>query len=198
MDDRIVEVGRSVGRVWLQIVDFIASFGGGLKWPDLIRRISSGSCYIRWEKMRYGRLIGRTTVVAIILVVTSDAASREEPKTFPGASVVLPAVLPILGTIIPSLLPGVGPPVPGALPGVSVSHSTSIATSVHNRPIAISHSGSVSTNGNTDAGSAASAGSTHHGSVAAESSSRTTNRKTGFAKSPPLSKRWSKFFKKLG
>uniref|UniRef100_A0A182RWJ0 Uncharacterized protein n=1 Tax=Anopheles funestus TaxID=62324 RepID=A0A182RWJ0_ANOFN len=143
--------------------------------------------------MRYSRLIG------CMLVVTCVAASRsEEPKTFPGASLVLPAVLPILGTIIPSLIPGVGSPGTGgvALPGVSVSHSTSIATSVHNRPIAISHSGSVSTHGNTDAGSAASAGLTH-GSVTAESSSG-TNRKTGFAKAPLLSKRWSKFFKKLG
>uniref|UniRef100_A0A182W7D1 Uncharacterized protein n=1 Tax=Anopheles minimus TaxID=112268 RepID=A0A182W7D1_9DIPT len=144
--------------------------------------------------MRFGRLM-----CCVLVVITSVAASHEEPKTFPGASLVLPAVLPILGTIIPSLIPGVSPPGTGgglALPGVSVSHSTSIATSVHNRPIAISHSGSVSTNGNTDAGSAASAASTH-GSVTAESSSG-TNRKTGLPKAPLLSKRWRKFFKKLG
>uniref|UniRef100_A0A182UJU6 Uncharacterized protein n=1 Tax=Anopheles melas TaxID=34690 RepID=A0A182UJU6_9DIPT len=144
--------------------------------------------------MRFRRLI--SGVVLLLGVTARVAGSREEPKTFPGASLVLPAVLPILGTIIPTLIPGIQGP-PGALPGVSVSHSTSIATSVHNRPIAISHSGSVSTNGNTDAGSGASAGSSHHGSVTAESAS-SARRKTGFAKAPQLSKRWSKFFKKLG
>ncbi|XP_053665813.1 uncharacterized protein LOC128714957 [Anopheles marshallii] len=185
MDDRLlfVRIDAYLGRVWLQIVDFITSFGGDLKCRQ---------CIIR-DNMRYERLIG------CVLVVTGVAASREEPKTFPGASLVLPAVLPILGTIIPSLIPGAVPPGTGggvALPGVSVSHSTSIATSVHNRPIAISHSGSVSTNGNTDAGSAAAAGSTH-GSVTAESSSG-TSRKTGNAKTLLLSRRWSKFFKKLG
>uniref|UniRef100_A0A182NTP3 Uncharacterized protein n=1 Tax=Anopheles dirus TaxID=7168 RepID=A0A182NTP3_9DIPT len=141
--------------------------------------------------MRFGRLIG-----AVLVVVACVAASHgDEPKTFPGASLVLPAVLPIIGTIIPSLLPGLGPPGAGGaggagLPGVSVSHSTSIATSVHNRPIAISHSGSVSTSGNTDAGSAASAGSTH-GSVTAESSS-SARRKPGSSARPVLSKRWHK------
>ncbi|XP_058122711.1 collagen alpha-2(I) chain-like [Anopheles ziemanni] len=146
-------------------------------------------------------------VISIVLLVGTalpivGASGNQGAKTFPGASLVLPAVLPIVGTIIPALLPGLGPPGigggPGSvgLPGVSVSHSTSIATSVHNRPIAISHSGSVSTIGNTDAGSAASVGS-HHGSVSAQSSAQ-TSRKSHSANGPLLSKRWRKLFKKLG
>ncbi|XP_053673841.1 uncharacterized protein LOC128724103 [Anopheles nili] len=139
--------------------------------------------------MRLGRIIGW-----IVAVFAGTVASREEAKTFPGASILLPAVLPIIGTIIPSLIPGSGGPpgVSGGLPGVSISHSTSIATSVHNRPIAVSHSGSVSTTGNTDAGSAASAGS-----VSAQSSSGTSRKASSF-KAPLLSKPWRKFFKQLG
>ncbi|XP_050082328.1 uncharacterized protein LOC126569348 [Anopheles aquasalis] len=143
--------------------------------------------------MKLERLMWLIWVPAVALVCS--LASGEEAKTFPGASIVLPAVLPILGTIIPALLPGA--PLPG-LPGVSVSHATSIATSVHMKPIAISHSGSVSTSSNTNAGATASIGGA---SLTAQSSSGTASKGTPHRAGPPaplLSKRWRKFFQKLG
>ncbi|XP_049534418.1 uncharacterized protein LOC125950459 [Anopheles darlingi] len=143
--------------------------------------------------MHLGRLMGLIWIPAVTLV--SSLARGEEAKTFPGASLVLPAVLPILGTIIPALLPGA--PSPG-LPGVSVSHATSIATSVHMKPIAISHSGSVSTIGNTNAGATASIGGA---SLTAQSSSGTASKATAHRAGPSaplISKRWRKFFQKLG
>ncbi|XP_052866385.1 uncharacterized protein LOC128272591 [Anopheles cruzii] len=136
----------------------------------------------------------RAVVFCIALGTLGSLAYGEEAKTFPGASVILPAVLPIIGTIIPALLPG-GPP-PPSLPGVSVSHATSVATSGSNGPIAISHSGSVSTSGNTNAGATATTGS----SLSAQSSSGTSKKSVTTSPIPGIlmSRRWRKFFQNLG
>ncbi|XP_035783325.1 uncharacterized protein LOC118461736 [Anopheles albimanus] len=145
--------------------------------------------------MQLGRLMGLIWIPAGVALVSS-LAGAEEAKTFPGASIVLPAVLPILGTIIPALLPGA--PSPG-LPGVSVSHATSIVTSVHMKPIAISHSGSVSTSSATNAGATASiGGSTLTAQSSSGTASKVTPHRTGPSAPPLLSKRWRKFFQKLG
>ncbi|XP_058063077.1 uncharacterized protein LOC131212983 [Anopheles bellator] len=136
----------------------------------------------------------RPALFWIALAALGSLACGEEAKTFPGASVIIPAVLPIIGTIIPALLPG-GPP-PPSLPGVSVSHATSVATSVSNQPITISHSGSVSTSGNTNAGATATTGS----GLSAQSSSGTSKKSATTSTIPGIlmSRRWRKFFQNLG
>ncbi|XP_053692070.1 rho GTPase-activating protein gacR-like [Sabethes cyaneus] len=121
----------------------------------------------------------------------------EDTKTFPGAEIIIPA---IIGQVLPAIIGGIiggggGGGAPGggaslpALPPVSVSHTTSVATSVANKPIAVSHSGSLSTSSNTNAGSHATAG---QGSIVTAASSSGTNPLNS------LSVQWRKFYKNLG
>ncbi|XP_058445638.1 uncharacterized protein LOC131426897 isoform X1 [Malaya genurostris] len=132
-------------------------------------------------------------LIAILLVALVVTAYAEETKTFPGAEIIVPALIgQVLPIIIGGIIGGGGGPKPPALPPVSVSHTTSLATSVANRPIAVSfnsHSGSLSTNLNTNAGSHATAGT---GSMVAASSA------TGTSPLQSLSKRWQKLFNNLG
>ncbi|XP_019543382.2 uncharacterized protein LOC109414091 isoform X1 [Aedes albopictus] len=124
----------------------------------------------------------------------------EETKTFPGAEIIIPAVIgQVAPAVIGAIISGIGgiaggggggllPPVP-PVPPISVSHTTAVATSIANKPIAVSHSGSLSTNSHTNAGSqATTAGS---GSLVAISSTAVTNPLRN------LSKRWQKFFKNI-
>ncbi|XP_055644030.1 uncharacterized protein LOC129780108 [Toxorhynchites rutilus septentrionalis] len=110
----------------------------------------------------------------------------EQTKTFPGAETVIPAVI---GQVLPGIIGVITGGGGGSIiPPVSISHSTSVATSVANKPIAVSHSGSISTSANTSAGSHASVG---HGSTVSASSS------TGTSAFRSLSSRWRKFFKNI-
>nr|XP_029708832.1 uncharacterized protein LOC109420596 isoform X2 [Aedes albopictus] len=121
----------------------------------------------------------------------------EETKTFPGAEIIIPAVIgQVAPAVIGAIISGIGgiaggggggllPPVP-PVPPISVSHTTAVATSIANKPIAVS--GSLSTASHTNAGSQATAGS---GSLVAISSTAVTNPLRN------LSKRWQKFFKNI-
>ncbi|XP_055540056.1 probable serine/threonine-protein kinase DDB_G0272282 isoform X2 [Wyeomyia smithii] len=119
----------------------------------------------------------------------------EDTKTFPGAEIIIPAIIgQVLPVIIGGIIGGGGGPTGGgganlpALPPVSISHTTSVATSVANKPIAVSHSGSLSTSSNTNAGSQAIAG---QGSMVSATSGSGTNPIN------TLSVQWRKFFKNI-
>ncbi|XP_055645395.1 uncharacterized protein LOC129782200 isoform X2 [Toxorhynchites rutilus septentrionalis] len=108
----------------------------------------------------------------------------KQTKTFPGAETVIPA---FIGQVLPGIIGVITGGGGGSIiPPVSISHSTSVATSVANKPIAVS--GSISTSANTSAGSHASVG---HGSTVSVSSS------TGTSAFRSLSSRWRKFFKNI-
>ncbi|XP_021702274.1 hormone receptor 4-like [Aedes aegypti] len=140
-----------------------------------------------------------TTCIALVLCFRD--ISTEDTKTFPGAEIIIPAVIgQVAPAIIGAIISGIGgigggagggvlPPVP-PVPPVSVSHTTAVATSIANKPIAVSHSGSISTTSTTNAGSQATVGS---GSLVSSSSSS-----TGTNTFQIISKRWQKFFRNIG
>ncbi|XP_065077589.1 uncharacterized protein LOC135700860 [Ochlerotatus camptorhynchus] len=137
--------------------------------------------------------IARLTTV-FGLVLCGQQILAEETKTFPGAEIIIPAVIAqVAPAIIGAIIGGIGggggilPP----LPPISAFHTTAVATSIANKPIAVSfnsHSGSISTSSSTNAGSHASVGP---GSLVSSASSAGTNTIQN------LSKRWQKFFNNL-
>ncbi|XP_058814343.1 uncharacterized protein LOC131678298 isoform X2 [Topomyia yanbarensis] len=133
-------------------------------------------------------------LIAFFVAALSGFVCAEETKTFPGAEVIIPA---IIGQVLPAIIGGItGGGVPGlgganrpGLPPFASSHTTALGTSIANLPITLSHSGSISTNANTNAGSHATAGP---GPMVAAASVTGTNPVQQF------SKRWQKLFNNLG
>lgn len=67
------------------------------------------------------------------------------------AEIIIPILIPIL---LPIIFPGGLPTHPVPLPMVSVSQSTSVATTVHKKPVSFSHSSSVATGSSAACGGA--------------------------------------------
>ncbi|XP_062551893.1 uncharacterized protein LOC134217128 isoform X1 [Armigeres subalbatus] len=139
--------------------------------------------------------IYRFTVLSAVVLCVWEV-STEETKTFPGAEIIIPAVIAqvapaIIGAIIGGIGGGTRPPVRP----ISASHTTSLATSIANKPIVVSshftnsHSGSISTTSSTIAGS--------HASAAGPSSLVSSSSSAGANTLEGISKRWQTFFKNI-
>lgn len=88
---------------------------------------------------------------------------------------IIPTLLPVIGSILPGIFPGLFPMPPANLPSFpafSISHSTSVATVINKKPVAITHSGSVSTGANRPSNTASGSATVKNPTFVAEVASR--------------------------